>query len=163
MTDAVHGAQIDVLQLERGRLRGYLTHMIVGGMPLSVGAFSIGVRTRGVLSDDRVTIGMLTGRTDRVTHWSHEMQPADVLVIPPGDAHDGRYQIDATHAVEGRGVAVALVPVEGDVSTGACGRTDLQAAVDEVGNDAGAGFAGRTEHECEEVSLVHDLYSEILS
>jgi len=35
------------------------------------------------------------------------------------------------------------------------GSTDLQAAVDEVANDAGAGFAGRTEHECEEVSLVH--------
>jgi AraC-like DNA-binding protein len=98
LTDAVHGAQIDVLQLERGRLRGYLTHMIVDGMPLSVGAFSIGVRTRGVLSEDRVTIGMLTGCTDRVTHWSHEMQPADVLVIPPGDAHDGRYHGGASYA-----------------------------------------------------------------
>jgi AraC-like DNA-binding protein len=98
LTDAVHGAQIDVLQLERGRLRGYLTHMIVDGMPLSVGAFSIGVRTRGVLSEDRVTIGMLTGCTDRVTHWSHEIQPADVLVIPPGDAHDGRYHGGASYA-----------------------------------------------------------------
>ena len=54
LTDAVHGAQIDVLQLERGRLRGHLTHIIVDGMPLSVGAFSIGVRTRGVLSDDAI-------------------------------------------------------------------------------------------------------------
>jgi uncharacterized protein YbjT (DUF2867 family) len=42
------------------------------------------------------------------------------------------------------------------------GRTDLQVAVDKVGNHAGAGFAGRTEHECEEVSRVHDLYSGIL-
>jgi AraC-like DNA-binding protein len=98
LTDAVHGAQIDVLQLERGRLRGYLTHMIVNGMPLSVGAFSIGVRTRGVLSDNRVTIGMLTGCTDRVTHWSHEIQPADVLVIAPGHAHDGRYHGGASYA-----------------------------------------------------------------
>jgi AraC family ethanolamine operon transcriptional activator len=98
LSDAVQGAQIDVLQLERGRLRGYLTHMIVDGMPLSAGAFSIGVRTRGVLSDDRVTIGMLTGRTDRVTHWSHEMRPADVLVIPAGEAHDGRYHGGASYA-----------------------------------------------------------------
>ena len=72
--------------------------MLVGGMPLSVGAFSVGVRTRGVLSDDRVTIGMLTGCTDRVTHWSHEMHPADILVIPPGDAHDGRYHGGASYA-----------------------------------------------------------------
>ena len=89
LSDAVQGAQIDVLQLERGRQRGYLTHMTIGGMPFSVGAFSVGVRTRGVLSDDRITIGMLTGCTNRVTHWSRQMHPADVLVIPPGAAHDG--------------------------------------------------------------------------
>jgi AraC-like DNA-binding protein len=98
LSDAVQGAQIDVLQLERGRLRGHLTHMLVGGMPLSVGAFSLGVRTRGVLSDDHVTLGMLTGCTNRVTHWSHEMQPADVLVIPAGEAHDGRYHGGASYA-----------------------------------------------------------------
>ena len=98
LSDAVQGAQIEVLQLGRGRLRGYLTHMLVGGMPLSVGAFSVGVRTRGVLSDDRVTIGMLTGCTNRVTHWSHEMHPADILVIPPGAAHDGRYHGGASYA-----------------------------------------------------------------
>lgn len=98
LTNAVQGAQIDVLQLERGRLRGHLTHMLIGGMPLSTGAFSLGVRTRGVLSDDRVTIGMLTGSTNRVTHWSLEMHPADILVIPPGDAHDGRYHGGASYA-----------------------------------------------------------------
>jgi AraC family ethanolamine operon transcriptional activator len=98
LSDAVQGAQIDVLQLDRGRLRGHLTHMLVGGMPLSTGAFSLGVRTKGVLSDDRLTLGMLTGCTKRVTHWSHEVHPADVLVIPPGDAHDGRYHGGASYA-----------------------------------------------------------------
>jgi AraC-like DNA-binding protein len=98
LSDAVQGAQIEVLQLQRGRLRGHLTHMLVGGMPLSVGAFSVGVRTRGILSDDRVTIGMLTGCTNRVTHWSNEMRPADILVIPPGTAHDGRYHGGASYA-----------------------------------------------------------------
>lgn len=98
LSDAVQGAQIDVLQLEHGRLHGNVTHMMVGGMPLSTGAFSVGIRARGVLSDDRVTIGMLTGCTNRVTHWSHEMHPADVLVIPPGDDHDGRYHGGASYA-----------------------------------------------------------------
>ena len=98
LSDAVQGAEIDVLQLERGRFRGHLTHMSVGGMPLSVGAFSLGVRTRGVLSDDRITIGMLTGCTNRVTHWSHETHPADVLLTPPGEAHDGRYYGGASYA-----------------------------------------------------------------
>ena len=97
--DAVQGAQIEVLQLQRGRLRGYLTHMSVGGMPFSVGSFSVGVRTRGVLSNDRVTIGMLTGCTNRVTQWSREMRPADILVIPPGDDHDARFHGGASYAV----------------------------------------------------------------
>jgi AraC-like DNA-binding protein len=96
---AVRGAHSEVVQLDRGRVRGYLTHMSVGGLPLNIGAFSVGVRARGVLSDDRVTIGMLTGCTNRVTHWSYEMHPADVLVTPPGVDHDGRYYGGASFAV----------------------------------------------------------------
>src|SRR5580692_11757757 len=65
LSGAVQGAQIEVLQLQRGRLRGHLTHMLIGGMPFSTGGFSLGVRTRGVLSEDRVTIATLTGCTDR--------------------------------------------------------------------------------------------------
>jgi AraC-like DNA-binding protein len=96
---AVQGVQIEVLQLQPGRLSGHRTHMLVGGMPLSTGAFSLGVRTRGVLSNDRVTIGMLTSRADRATLWSHEMHPADVLVIPAGEEHDGRFHGGASYAV----------------------------------------------------------------
>src|SRR5665213_1476658 len=99
LSGAVQGAHIEVLQLQPGRLRGYLTHMSIGGMPFSVGAFSLGVRTRGVLSDDRVTIGTLTSCTDRATHWSHEVHPADILIIPPGEEHDGRYHGGASYAV----------------------------------------------------------------
>jgi AraC-like DNA-binding protein len=97
--DAVQGADIEVLQLGRGRFRGHLTHMSVGGMPFSMGSFSVGVRTRGVLSNDRVTFGMLTGCTDRVTQWSREMHPGDILVIPPGDDHDARFHGGASYAV----------------------------------------------------------------
>jgi AraC-like DNA-binding protein len=99
LSGAVQGAHIEVLQLQPGRLRGYRTHMSIGGMPFSVGAFSLGLRTRGVLSDDRVTFGTLTSRTDRATQWSHEMHPADILVIPPGEEHDGRYHGGASYAV----------------------------------------------------------------
>jgi AraC-like DNA-binding protein len=99
LSGAVQGTQIEVLQLQRGRLSGRLTHMLVGGMPFSTGVFSLGVRTRGVLSKDRVTIGTLTGRTDRATQWSHELHPADIVVIPPGDEHDGRFHGGASYAV----------------------------------------------------------------
>lgn len=95
---AIPGAHIKAVQIEHGRLRGYLTQMSVGGLPLATGAFSVGVRVRGILSDDRVTIGMLTGSTNRVTQWSYDMHPADALVIPPGVEHDARYYGGASYA-----------------------------------------------------------------
>jgi AraC-like DNA-binding protein len=98
MDNAIPGARINSVQLERGRLHGYLTHMSVGGLPLATGSFSVGMRARGVLSDDRVTIGMLTGSAARVTQWSYDMHSADALVIPLGVDHDARYYGGASYA-----------------------------------------------------------------
>jgi len=97
--DAIRGAHIEAVQLERGRLRGHLTHMSVGSLPVATGAFSVGLRSRGVLSDDRVTIAMLTGSTGRVTQWSYETHPADALVMPVGVDHDARFYGGASYAV----------------------------------------------------------------
>src|SRR5262249_49228017 len=80
---AVHGTHIDVMQLGRGRLRGMLSHVGIGDFSLSIGSFNIGMRTRRVSSDDKLIIGMLLKADDRVTHWSFDMQPSDVLVMPP--------------------------------------------------------------------------------
>src|SRR6266513_2537611 len=87
----VPSARTEVTQVDRGRLQGSLTHFSIGGLPLDLGTFSLGVRSRGVVSEDRITIGMLTGRTNRVTHWSYDMQPADVVVWSPKAEHDARY------------------------------------------------------------------------
>jgi AraC-like DNA-binding protein len=92
-------ARTEVTQVDRGRLQGALTHFSIGGLPLDLGRFSLGVRSRGVVSADRITIGMLVGRTNRVTHWSYEMQPADVVVWSPKTEHDARYYGGASVAV----------------------------------------------------------------
>src|SRR6266550_7722579 len=84
-------ARTEVTQVERGCLQGALTHFSIGGLPLDLGRFSLGVRSRGIVSGDRITIGMLTGRTNRVTHWSYDMQPGDVVVWSPKAEHDARY------------------------------------------------------------------------
>jgi AraC-like DNA-binding protein len=49
---------------------------------------------------------MLTGSRGRVTHWSHEMRPGDVVVWPPGTEHDARYFGGASVAV------ISLSPAE---------------------------------------------------
>jgi AraC family ethanolamine operon transcriptional activator len=95
----VPSARTEVTQVDRGRLHGSLTHFSIGGLPLDLGRFSLGVRSRGVVSEDRITIGMLIGRSNRVTHWSYDMQPADVVVWSPKAEHDARYYGGASVAV----------------------------------------------------------------
>jgi hypothetical protein len=96
--DAVHGSHVDVMQLQRGRFRGLLTHIGVGDFSLSVGSFSVGLRTQRTSSDPKLIVGMLLGAESRVTHWSYDMDPGDVLVIPPGVDHDGRFHGAASYA-----------------------------------------------------------------
>jgi AraC family ethanolamine operon transcriptional activator len=96
--DAVHGSHVDVMQLQRGRFRGLLTHIGVGDFSLSVGSFCVGLRTQRTSSDPKLIVGMLLGAESRVTHWSYDMDPGDVLVIPPGVDHDGRFHGASSYA-----------------------------------------------------------------
>jgi AraC-like DNA-binding protein len=86
---AIKGSHVDVMQLGRGKFRGSLSHVGIGDFSLSIGSFSLGVRTQRVPTDDKLVVGMLLNAEDRVTHWSFNMRPADVLVIPPSTEHDG--------------------------------------------------------------------------
>jgi AraC family ethanolamine operon transcriptional activator len=92
-------ARTEVTQVDGGRLNGKLSHYLVADLPLDLASFSLGVRSRGDVSEDRVSIGMLTGSKGRVTHWSYEMRPGDVVVWPPGTEHDARYYGGASVAV----------------------------------------------------------------
>ncbi|MCP1913670.1 MULTISPECIES: AraC family transcriptional regulator [Bradyrhizobium] len=96
--DAVKGSHVDVMQLERGKLRGTLSHVGIGDFSLSIGAFNVGVRTQRISTDPKLIIGMLLNATDRVTHWAFDMQPADVLVIPPSVEHDGVFHSASSYA-----------------------------------------------------------------
>ncbi|MFB9265208.1 helix-turn-helix domain-containing protein [Bradyrhizobium erythrophlei] len=96
--EAVKGSHVDVMQLERGKLRGTLSHVEIGDFSLSIGAFNVGVRTQRISTDDKLIIGMLLSAKDRVTHWAFDMQPADVLVVPPSIEHDGVFQSAASYA-----------------------------------------------------------------
>nr|WP_299805865.1 helix-turn-helix domain-containing protein [Tardiphaga sp.] len=88
---AVYGSHVDVVQLQRGKLRGTLTHIGIGGFSLSIGSFSHGIRAQRIASDNHLIVGMLLSAAAAVTHWSYDMNPGDVLVIPPGVEHDGRF------------------------------------------------------------------------
>lgn len=89
--EAVHGSHVDIMQLERGRLHGSLTHVGIKDFSLSIGSFSAGIRTQRTSREKKLIVGMLLETSNRVTHWSYDMQPGDVLVIPPSIDHDGRF------------------------------------------------------------------------
>lgn len=99
LKSAVRGSQREIVQIDRGRMRGQLTHLSIGDLPVDLGAFSVGMRSTGILSRDRIAIGMLTGSAGRVTQWLHHVHIGDVMVTPPGHEHDGRYDGSASFAV----------------------------------------------------------------
>lgn len=96
--NAIRGSHVAVTQLGRGKFRGSLSHVGIGDFSLSIGSFSVGVRTQRVSTDDKLVIGMLLNADDRVTHWSFDMRPADVLIMPPSTEHDGIFHGAASYA-----------------------------------------------------------------
>ncbi|WP_035693671.1 helix-turn-helix transcriptional regulator [Bradyrhizobium liaoningense] len=78
----------EIIQIQPGRMQGRLKHASVAGLSLGFGAFSHGVISRGVYSDDRVTIGFLTetGR-QRVRQRGIGI----IRIWSPGVEHQSRY------------------------------------------------------------------------
>lgn len=91
MREAILGSHVDVTQLAPGALQGWLTHIAIGEFSLSAGSFSVGIRAQRTSNEKHLIIGILLGADSRVTHWSYDLRPADVLVIPPDVDHDGRF------------------------------------------------------------------------
>src|SRR5882724_13247917 len=96
--NAIRGSHVEVMQLGSGKFRGSLSHVGIGDFSLSIGSFSVGVRTQRISTDDKLVVGMLLNAEDRVTHWSFDMRPADVLVMPPSTEHDGIFHGAAAYA-----------------------------------------------------------------
>ena len=96
--NAIRGSHVEVTQLGRGKFRGSLSHVGIGDFSLSIGSFSVGVRTQRVSTDDKLVVGMLLNADDRVTHWSFDMRPADVLIMPPSTEHDGIFHGASSYA-----------------------------------------------------------------
>lgn len=69
----------DIIQVDAGRMQGRLKHATVAGLSLGFGTFSRGLISRGVYSNERVTIGFLfegrpgcgdVGRLENIRVWA---------------------------------------------------------------------------------------------
>ena len=69
LREALRGSDIENVQLKPGKMQGSIAHFGVGNLGISIGRFNSGVRMRGALHQERVVVGTLLERADRVTHW----------------------------------------------------------------------------------------------
>ncbi|KRR28531.1 hypothetical protein CQ14_41270 [Bradyrhizobium lablabi] len=115
LNEVVVGTRREIVQLERGKIAGELSHASIGDLPIDMATFNLGFRSNGNCSKDRFGIGMLAGSGNRVTQSSYESHPGDVLVMEPGGEFENRYYGGASIIV------VLLSPTDIEASLGAEG------------------------------------------
>ncbi|MGX9389453.1 helix-turn-helix domain-containing protein [Nitrobacteraceae bacterium UC4446_H13] len=87
---ATPSTKSEIIQLEAGRMQGRLKHAIVSELSLGFGTFSRGILSRGVFSDERVTIGFVFDRE------SQSRSIETMRISLPGVERERRYAIGVT-------------------------------------------------------------------
>ena len=98
LQQAVKGTHFDIVQLGRGKLHGHVSYLGIDDFTLSLNEFSTGVCAQRISADEKILVGMLLGATDRVSQWSFDMVPGDVVVIPPVTEHHASHFGAASYA-----------------------------------------------------------------
>jgi len=81
----------EIIQVEAGRMQGRLKHANVSGLSVGLGSFSRGLISRGVYSDERVTIGFLFD-----SGGSESRKPVGIRIWSPGAEHERRHYAGAS-------------------------------------------------------------------
>lgn len=92
MRQAVPNASAEIVQLERGRMSGRITQVSLSkSLDLTLGSFSRGLMSRGVVSQTRAAIA-LAQSTGRIAGMRiPEVRPSDLCIVPPGMDRQLRY------------------------------------------------------------------------
>jgi AraC-like DNA-binding protein len=91
LRESVPASTSEVMQLEKGRMRGLLTRISVGEFSVTSGSFSLGIRSQGILSERKLTLVMLLDTSGTVSTLGDDMRPGDIGISPPGVEHCVRY------------------------------------------------------------------------
>lgn len=81
-------ADVDIVQLGRGELKGSLTKAVLPKLAFSKTDFSLPLRTCGILGTTNITIAMLLDSASRSMSWAHELRQGDVFFSAPGRNFD---------------------------------------------------------------------------
>jgi len=91
LSDAVHGAGMDAIQMARGKLSGSLIFSQQNGVTYSGGLINGRVALRGPLSPDTLSLGVALKLPGPCSHWLTKVKTGDVGVFHGGDEHDALY------------------------------------------------------------------------
>ena len=91
LREATRGADLEIVQLKPGKLRGSIRHIGIGSLGISTGQFSSETRMRGTMHRERVVLGTLLDSAGLSTQWWREIRPGDVGVFP------AQAEIDVVH------------------------------------------------------------------
>jgi hypothetical protein len=59
LRECTRGSDVDIVQLKAGRQQGFLAHVAICSLAMSVGRFALDVRAQGLINPNRVTLGMM--------------------------------------------------------------------------------------------------------
>jgi len=90
-TNAVFGAELEVIQMAGPRVRGSLAFAARNGITFSSGLIQGSVAVSGPLSHDAITIGVALRVGQGSTQWLNTIRSGDVGVFLPGDEQDGLF------------------------------------------------------------------------
>jgi AraC family ethanolamine operon transcriptional activator len=90
LREYTRGSDVDIVQLKAGRQHGFLAHIDIDSLAMTIGRFALDVRVRGLINPNRVTLGMMLASPGRVSHWWEDVRPGDVVIFPPGAEIDAR-------------------------------------------------------------------------
>ena len=93
LNEVVLGTRREIVQLERGKIKGEIAHATIGDLPIDTASFNLGVRTKGGSHQSRIGIGLLAASADHVVRSSYDSRPGDVLVLEPGCEHENRFYV----------------------------------------------------------------------
>ena len=73
LKEVVLGTRREIVQLERGKIKGEIAHAVIGDLPIDTASFNLGIRTKGGSHRDRIGIGLLAASSNHVVRSSYRV------------------------------------------------------------------------------------------
>jgi AraC-like DNA-binding protein len=106
LRECTKGSDVDIVQLKAGRQQGFVAHIAIDNLAMSVGRFTLDARARGLINPNKITLGMMLASPGRVSYWREDVRPGDVVITLPGAEIDAIYLSGAWY------VTIAMTPSE---------------------------------------------------